>query len=237
MDAWNGFWGWLVSLINGAWVGFQWPHAALLITWIVIANFKEQLATTIGRVNEVGPVKLFNPPAPSQVEPAGTNVLGAGVDAETIETPASTGNRGIPLPPIVFPHTMSVARRNLDLEVDGIQGSELTEYLKSRLSFVRALLDFEWIYLMIFGGQIEFLTFLNQKVGLICSREEAAGLWDIHKAKFEGKLDAWSMDQYINFLFLKELVQQDGQNYMITAKGREFLMWMIQASRSTQKPW
>lgn len=230
---WVMFWEVFSSTVQGVWTGFAWPHAVLVITVIIVYKFKDELSTAISRLNKVGPVEFIHPPVP--LDASAKAVLGAGVD-EVAEHPVS-GLKGIPLPPVAFPYTLSVSASNLDTEIAGLSREEQLPYLKERLAFCRVLYDFETLYIGIYGGQIELLNYLNQKTFNLAPRLELEGLWNSHKAKFHGQLDVWTLDNYMNFLTFNNLVSTGSAGYTLTTKGKEFLMWMIQTSKSPLKPW
>lgn len=231
---WIDFWNVFSNAIQGVWVGFEWPHAVLIVSLLIISRFKCEIAAAIARLNKVGPVEFMPPPAP--VDENTKAVMGAGVD-EVVTVAPSVGLRGVPLPPIMFPHTMSAAAANLDHETGGLNPDEKLCYLKERLAFIRVLFDFETIYGSIYGGQLEFLNYLNQKPLNLTPRVEAEGLWNAHRVKLNGQLDHWTFDAYLHFLTFNNLVSFGPAGYSITTKGKEFLVWMIQMSRTFQKPW
>ena len=237
MDS-GGFVGWiwnvLSNTVQGLWTGFTWPHAVLFISLIIIAKFKAEISAAIARLNKVGPVEFMTPPVP--VDLTTKAAMGGSVD-ESVQTPPNGGLKGVPLPPISFPHTMSAASANLDHEIGGLSADEQLPYLKERLVFSRVLFDFETLYASIYGGQLELLSYLNQKAINLASRAEIEGLWNAHRAKFNGQLDAWGLDGYLQFLTFNNLVSFNAAGYSITMKGKEFLMWMVQMSRPFIKPW
>lgn len=231
---WVILWEVISSTIHGAWTGFAWPHAVLFVSLVIIAKFKVEISAAISRLNKVGPVEFMPPPMP--VDVSAKAAMGAGVD-EATQVPVSSGLKGIPLPPISFTHTMSVASSNLEHEIGGLTAEEQVPYLKERLAFSRVLIDFETIYFAIYGGQLELLSYLNQRAFNLASRTEIEGLWNAHKAKFNGHLDNWSLDGYLYFLTFNNLVSSGPMGYSITMKGKEFLVWMTQMSRPLMKPW
>lgn len=231
---WVELWNVLSSAAQGLWMGFAWPHAVLVISIIIIAKFKCEIAAAIARLNKVGPVEFMPPPTP--VDANTKAVMGAGVD-EVIAVEPGVGLRGVPLPPIIFPHTMNAASANLDHEIGGLGPDEKVVYLKERLAFIRVLFDFETIYGSIYGGQLELLNYLNQRPLGFVSRQEVEGLWNAHRAKFNGQLDHWTFEGYLNYLPVNNLLSSGPVGYSITVKGKEFLIWMIQMGRPFQKPW
>lgn len=227
-------WGLILNTIQGAWTGFQWPHAVFIISLVIIARFKPEISAAIARINKVGPVELI-PPQP-QIDPKTTDIIGGTVD-KVAPAANNSGLKGAPFPPVPFPGTMKLTSENLDNEIGGLQPDEKLEYLKERLAHLRVAYDFEVIYSSIYGGQLELLNWLNQKPFNQAYRHEFEIWWVGHKAKFSGQIDNWNLDGYLHFLIFNGLVVYSSSGYSITAKGKEFLVWMVQMSRAFAKPW
>lgn len=231
---WGVIWNVVSSTAQGIWTGFAWPHAVLFVSLLIVSKFKVEISTAIARLNKVGPVEFMPPPVPVDLT---TKAAMGGVVDEIVQVSPSSGLKGVPLPPISFPHTMNAASANLDHEIGGLSADEQVPYLKERLAFSRVLFDFETLYASIYGGQLELLSYLNQKTFNLASRAEVEGLWNTHRAKFNGQLDTWSFDGYLHFLVFNNLISYGPAGYSITMKGKEFLMWMVQMSRTFIKPW
>jgi hypothetical protein len=118
-----------------------------------------------------------------------------------------------------------------------MQPQETVDYLVSRLAMMRVLYDFETIYSSIFGGQIKFLNYLNQRLVTGCAVSEAEAYWVAHKLQFAPHMDSWTMDNYLEFLRFRGLIKTDGSAIFLTIKGNEFLVWLLQSGKSQEKPW
>lgn len=233
----------VLSQLIAAWTGFGWPQVALFVSLIFIIMFRKKIGALIDRLSKLSPsgAEFGNSPVPedlqdpiSKEDPArvaeGKN---ESIESETAPVQA----QGIPLPPYSVANSMAVAREFVESEISTVDQADQHEYLVSRLSFMRVLWNFESIYSMIFGGQIALLKHLNHRIVNGVAKAEVETLWAEHKAKWAPQMNHWQLNQYINYLVIQGLILTDGETFAITAKGREFLVWMIQTSKSEDKFW
>jgi len=243
-----GAWESIKSFIYLAWTAFKWPHAALIISYFLISNFKAEFRGAIGRLNKLGPAGVeFGPvPAPEEmqgdrdlvIKPVGVST-GTLVDDPSTEESKKTPTKKlvIPLPPYGVTQCLVDTKSNILSEIEGMQPVEVTEYLISRLAMMRVLYDFETIYSSIFGGQIKFLNYLNQRLATGCAMSEVEAYWETHKLQFAPHMDAWTVDNYLEFLRFRGLIRSVGSAIFLTTKGHEFLVWLMQSGKSQEKPW
>jgi len=237
-----GLWESIKSFLYLAWTGFKWPHAALVVTYFLISNFKNEFRAAIGRLNKLGPkgAEFGPPPSPEEMQgerEISTPSIGVASSTPSIEVESTNTKVVIPLPPYAVPQSLANAQSNIRSEVEGMHPSETTEYLVTRLAMMRVLYDFETIYSLIFGGQIKFLNYLNQRLATGCAMSEAETFWKEHKLLFSPHMDSWTMDNYLEFLRYRGLIKTDGSVIFITVKGNEFLVWLLQSGKSQEKPW
>jgi hypothetical protein len=237
-----GAWESIKSFVFIVWTEFKWPHAALVVCYIVISNFRGELRAAIGRLNKLGPTGAEFGPAPTPEELQGDRELsGETVGAATSLPPVGYESRTtkvvIPLPPYAIPQSLADAQSNIRSEVDGMQSLEVFDYLVTRLAMMRVLYDFENTYSLIFGGQIKFLNYMNQRLATGCVVAEVEAFWAAHKIQFAPHMDAWTMDNYLEFLRYRGLIRTDGSVFFLTVKGHEFLVWLLQSGKSQEKPW
>lgn len=237
-----GAWESIKSLVFIAWTEFKWPHAALIVCYVFIANFRTELRAAIGRLNKLGPTGVEFGPAPTPEELQGERELAAqpvGVvtSLPSVKSEYTATKVVIPLPPYAMPQSLLEAQTNIRSEIDGMQPHELVEYLVTRLAMMRVLYDFETIYSLIFGGQIKFLNFMNQRLASGCAVSEVEVFWAAHKVQFAPHMDAWTVDNYLEFLKHRGLIRVDGSVVFLTVKGHEFLVWLLQSGKSQEKPW
>ncbi|MGV2834647.1 winged helix-turn-helix domain-containing protein [Pseudomonas shirazensis] len=232
-----------VSQMIAAWNGFGWPHVALFMSLIFLIMFRKKIGALIDRLSKLSPsgAEFGNSPVPedlqapiSKKDPA--RVVEQNKDSIESET-ASVQAQGIPLPPYSVANSMAVAREFVENEISTVDQADQHEYLVSRLSFMRVLWNFEYIYSMIFGGQIALLKHLNHRIINGVAKAEVETLWAEHQAKWAPQMNHWQLDQYINFLVVQGLILTDGESFAITAKGRELLVWMLQSSKTEDKLW
>jgi hypothetical protein len=100
----------------------------------------------------------------------------------------------------------------------------------------KILLEFEQIYGLIFGSQIELLKKLNEVVGQGLKMEDVISQYEHVRELFKDILGKWSIEQYMTFLFNRLLVTVDGDTCHITNLGVEYLTWMTRNGRSENKP-
>lgn len=98
---------------------------------------------------------------------------------------------------------------------------------KNELKKTSLYLEYERIYNIIFGSQIELLDIL--KINSTGLNMNFLGIYfhSIQK-KFEGSLDQWTLFQYLRFMETTGLIQFNNTNnsYSITEKGRGFLNYI-----------
>ena len=243
-----GVWESIRSFVFLAWTEFKWPHAALIICYFLISNFRSEFRAAIGRLNKLGPTGVEFGPAPAPEEMQGDRDLsiqpvGTASDVPMIECPTTANDHSptrkpvMPLPPYAVPQSLADTQSNIRSEIEDMEPQEAIEYLVSRLAMMRVLYDFETIYSSIFGGQIKFLNYLNQRLVTGCAVSEVEAYWEAHKLQFAPHMDAWTMDNYLEFLRFRGLIKSDGSAIFLTIKGHEFLVWLLQSGKSQEKPW
>lgn len=229
------------SQLIAVWSGFGWPQVAFFTSLIFLVMFRKKIGVLIDRLSKLSPTgaEFGSPPVPEDLQNPPIK-KGPAITAEEkgkSGEAASVQAQGIPLLPYSIPNTVAVARGFVENELSTVEKTDQHEYLVSRLSFMRVLWNFEFIYSMIFGGQIALLKHLNHRIAVGVIRTEVENLWAEHKVKWAPQMDQWQLDQYINFLIVQDLILTDGESFALTAKGREFLVWMVQASKTEDKLW
>lgn len=226
------------------WAGFGWPHMALLSIVFFCFLFRRHIAKLFDRVSKISTsgAEFGNAPSPIEIqsapealEEAKSSVGGSG--KATNSQGGESSALGIPLPPYCVNQTKARATEFIEQEIKNVPESDVRDYLISRLAMMRVLWDFENIYSAIFGGQIALLKHLNLRMVVGIPRNEVEVLWESHKAALAPHLDQWVLDQYLNFLSLRALIEVDGTIYRISIKGHEFLLWMTQSSKPEDKQW
>lgn len=104
---------------------------------------------------------------------------------------------------------------------------ESEQQLKTVLTYTQIYLDFERIYRVIFGTQIELLKRLRANSSLGEAKTDSIFFFVLNQ-KIYPILSSWNFELYINFLLDNDLVSFQNQNdyYFITDKGRAFLVYI-----------
>lgn len=241
-DAVVSGWNWLERITDSFWTGLGWPHAVLIIFIIAIACYRQEFKALIERILEIGPGGFkLQPPTVSTPQSGNLEVPDpqAPLSATTVNSmpPAKIEGRPFPLPPIVFPEQMRLAKEQIALETAGMSDSQAKEYLIPMLAICRSLWTFENCYSCIFGGQIKLLQTLNQRHGRSMPMLEVNGYWITHQDQVKPILNLWTVDQYLQYLISNGLITRTIDSIQLTVKGGEFLLWLVNYSRPLDRPW
>ena len=98
------------------------------------------------------------------------------------------------------------------------------------------LLSFEQTHSQIFGSQLALLRLLNEMVGQGRSVTFIKDYFDHIKLSFPEAFDEWSVDQYLNYMFVNLLITQNENKIHITNKGVEYLTWIARNGIQDNKP-
>lgn len=98
------------------------------------------------------------------------------------------------------------------------------------------LLSFVQIHSQIFGSQLILLNKLNEMVGQGRSVAFINDYFDHIKLSFPEAFDEWSVDQYLNYMFVNLLITQNENKIHITNKGVEYLTWIARNGIQDNKP-
>ena len=104
------------------------------------------------------------------------------------------------------------------------------------LAGTRLLLSFEQTHSQIFGSQLALLRLLNEMVGQGRSVTFINDYFDHIKLSFPEAFDEWSVDQYLNYMFVNLLITQNENKIHITNKGVEYLTWIARNGIQDNKP-
>jgi len=232
------FWVFIKGLVSTVWNGLQWPHAALILFTLALANFRAEIRILLSRLRKVGDLAEFLP-FPDQ-EKSSTDTA---VSAPNESRPSQPANAlqpvslRRPLPPNDYPTEFSLNLAGVRLELQGQTDAEAKEYLMHMYAYVRVNFEFENIYSNIFGGQIRLLSIMNQRFPGGMPVSEVVSYWPEHQATWRPTFDSWTPERYMSFLYARLLCVNQGENVVITNKGREFLVWIVRCGRESNKIW
>jgi hypothetical protein len=99
------------------------------------------------------------------------------------------------------------------------------------------VLDFERIYNLIFGSQIQLLKELNAKTPN--GKQEIDVFKGIDKVlyQYREQLSEWTHEIYLGYLYNSTLIMKNDENIIhISVKGVEFLTWLVRNGLREDKP-
>jgi hypothetical protein len=124
-----------------------------------------------------------------------------------------------------------------DLMGKGLETTGNTiDVLIRHLAGTSLLLSFVQIHSQIFGSQLILLNKLNEMVGQGRSVAFINDYFDHIKLSFPEAFDEWSVDQYLNYMFVNLLITQNENKIHITNKGVEYLTWIARNGIQDNKP-
>ena len=124
-----------------------------------------------------------------------------------------------------------------DLKKRGLQTTgDSIDVLIRHLAGTSLLLSFEQTHSQIFGSQLALLRLLNEMVGQGRSVTFINDYFDHIKLSFPEAFDEWSVDQYLNYMFVNLLITQNENKIHITNKGVEYLTWIARNGIQDNKP-
>ena len=191
----------------------SWPHFAFVFGLICVFLFREQLRGLLGRVTSIDKMGIKTQPNPD-IQKEDPKRLEAAQ-----ELLLAIGNT------IVLQDIESRIRHDLvgrGLVVEG----ETTKVLIKYLASAQIALEFEQIHSLIFGSQIFLLKKLNEVAGQGQSPASIQSHYEHVQKMFSDTFNEWSLEEYLHFLFARELVAMKNGNYHITNLGKEYLVWM-----------
>jgi hypothetical protein len=110
------------------------------------------------------------------------------------------------------------------------------DLLVAHLAVTQLLLSFEQIHRQIFGSQIFLLKKLNE-VALHGRPFSYLNDHFVHvKNLYTDVFNEWSVDQYLQFLFVNSLILRNDNQIRITDKGVEYLIWIYRNGIQDNKP-
>jgi hypothetical protein len=198
-----------------------WPHFAFLFGIVIVVMFRKELAALISRITSIdrSGVKAGSVPE-AQREKKKTDAVqelmlavGDSVALRDVETIIRT----------------DLAKRGLETDGDSVK------VLIKHLGAAQLLLEFEQVHSLIFGSQIFLLKGLNEVAGQGRDKETLVAHFErVRNANKE--LSEWSFDQYMAFLFARNLVTIQAGRYHITNAGNEYLTWIARSGHSENRP-
>jgi hypothetical protein len=115
--------------------------------------------------------------------------------------------------------------------------SDTARVLLRHLAASQMRLHFELTYGAIFGTQIALLRLLHTRGGMTRAEIEAhfQTAQNVWKSAPQTPPD-WNVDTYLKFLFSMNMIQAEGTRIVATEAAADFLVWMVRAGRTEQRP-
>lgn len=198
----------------------RWPVVVFALGVVVILAFRVPLGSVIGRLTKVKAPGI-EAEASEQAQ-AQTDAQSKG--AQELPSPSDLAAATTSNDPLVNPLILEVAQHIArDPIVTGVpQGDARDTVFARHLASVQIALFFERIYQYIFGSQIKALRLANRNFGATLSELRA-----VYDAADHNPV--YTFDSFVNYLReYAEFITVDGENVLITERGREFLKYLIQ---------
>ena len=181
-------------------------------------------ASEVKQAQDVGPTS----DALLKIEAAKTPTAG-----RTPRDAADDVLRGFPRSPYVTFREDQIKKALDDLGVSGDDRQAVRVLLALAATSVMAA-DFEHLYGIIWGSQIKILQALNN--GLPAPPGRLIEIYEAAKAEWPSVFaSSSSFEKYIDFLKRAELIQQQGDDFIITLKGRTFLVYITHEGKPTDR--
>lgn len=94
---------------------------------------------------------------------------------------------------------------------------------------------FEKTYATIYGSQISMIKFLNKYKDIGIKKKDLEQYFNSIKKSYNIIFPEWSFDQYLNYLFLENLIVEKNDTICITVRGVDFLGLMLNYGYSEYK--
>jgi len=197
-----------------------WPLAVVFIAFGFMLIFRTQIAGFLGRVREVGSsgIKASSQEAQPPVETK------TSVAEELLRTADN----------LLITEREEAIRK--DLQARGLTDpAELARFLTRHLAFAQLALAFENIDNMIWGSQIDLLRAVNAAAAGF-TQAELRPYYNGAATRFPEAYQNYAFEGYLGFLLGSQLLLQQGDRFLITFFGREFLVFLTQTGRTAWRP-
>lgn len=200
---------------------FYFACAVVILGIAFFFIFRQSIAALIGRIRSITKSGISTDPS----QKAGTSERDPRAEAETLMRALDSAlirevEEGI---------KSDLGQRNL-------LGAEAVPVLVRYLAGMQIAMGFEESYRLIWGSQLNLLTYLNtQSDG---QPTEATRLfYTLASSQYPEAYDGYSFEAWLGFLRDHLLLREDGGRLRITVRGREFLAYLTRMGRTYAKAW
>lgn len=201
---------------------FSWPVVSLIFAAVFIILFRSPINTFISRIRSAGKdgVRLDASPD-AQGEKQKSEIVQELMDVGSSEVREEVE--------AIIKNELKA--KNLETEGDTIK------ILIRHLAATQMALDFEQVYSLIYGSQIFLLKKLNEVSGQGKPRSYVENHYQEVKKLYPEFYQNWDINNYLDFLLSRTLVITHGEQYHITKKGQEFIVWLARIGRREDVPY
>jgi len=122
-----------------------------------------------------------------------------------------------------------------ELKQRNLVGIEAVPVLVRYVASLKIAFDFEIIYGLIFGSQLNLLNYLNtQSMGQ--PAEALRTFYTLAASQYPQIYSGYTFEQWLGFLKDQILLREDAGRLQVTIRGREFLAYLTRMGRAHNKP-
>lgn len=200
----------------------SWPFWLCLVIIVALILFRKELSDLIKRVRRIGKDhidasgSLEQKSQPSADPKQAADELLAQINVNPYHREAQ--------------QLLETELKSKNLAID----SETARVLLGLATGLWIAVDFQRIYSIIWGSQIELLNFVNSRT--FATAEELQTYYTIAAIQYPDTYASYTFDEYLNFLQSQLLLRVDNGEYRITLKGRSFLLFLVSQGFNQNKP-
>lgn len=196
-----------------------WPHITLMFGIIFIIVFKTPIANFLNRVDSVGKNGLTTNRSPEAQNEEPTKIA--------LDELLAIGNSEV-ISEIESAIVAELIEKGLDVSGD------TSKILVKHLATTQLALEYEQVHGLIFGSQIRLLKILNEVAGQGKHTDYLQGFFSNLK-EHEVSFKDWHIQNYLYFLSERFLITKIDDQYHISKKGVEYLIWLARTGKSENR--
>jgi len=207
-----------------------WPIAVIIIVIVIVLILKKSFQDLLTRITKLKYGDTIAEVSQTRQETKEKSLLAQNqVDKPNENIEKALGIFSVP--------TLERAKNVVEDEAkinEIVEDSKKVETLTKYAEALYLILSFERLYNNIFGSQLYILDFVN--TNNTQSKDDLKIFYDGAKDKYPDFFDAYSYDDYFNFLVSHDLIIiNTDETCGITWLGRDFLKYLIETGKSINK--